>query len=116
MDYPADATFYVRLALMHPRPGQDDRVSEVMDGLLAHFATQAGFVRGYKLTAEPHDPQGRVGRLTVWTTEADANSAAISQYVLSARSELMLLVEEDSHVERSYTAFDPQLAEAASES
>ena len=23
MDYPADATFYVRLSLMHPKPGQD---------------------------------------------------------------------------------------------
>ena len=24
MDYPADATFYVRLSLMHPKPGQGD--------------------------------------------------------------------------------------------
>jgi hypothetical protein len=114
VDYPADATFYVRLALMRPRPGQDKRVSEVIDGLLAHFATQPGYVRGYKLTGEPHVPEGQVGRLTVWASEADANHAAIAQYVLSARSELMRLVDEDSHVERSYTAFDPQLAQAAS--
>lgn len=29
MDYPADATFYVRLALVNPKPGQDDRVSRL---------------------------------------------------------------------------------------
>jgi len=29
------------------------------------------------------------------------------------RAELMRHIEEDSHVERSYTAYDPQLAQAS---
>ena len=113
MDYPADATFYVRLSLMHPRPGRDERVSQITDDLLEFLATQPGYVRGYKLSGELHDPQGRVGRLTVWSSEADANRAATSQHDLAARSELLQLIEEGSHVERSYTAFDPQLASAS---
>jgi hypothetical protein len=37
----------------------------------------------------------------------DADQAAQSQHVLSLRSELLLLIEEGSHVEHSYEAFDP---------
>ncbi len=114
MDYPAEATFYVRLSLMHPKPGQEERVSQIMDDLLSFLANQPGYVRGFKLSGEPHDPQGRVGRLIVWSSEADANRAATTQHDLSVRSELMRLIEEDSHVERSYTAIDPQLAKTSS--
>jgi hypothetical protein len=111
MDYPAEATFYVRLSLMDPKPGQEELVSGVMDHLLEFFATQPGHVRGYKLLSG--DPQGRYGRLTVWKSEQDADNTANTQHVLAVRSELLLLIEEGSHVERSYTAFDPQLAKAS---
>ncbi len=111
MDYPADATFYVRLSLVIARPGEEERVSRIVDDLLEYFVTQPGFVRGYKLVREHPDP--RMGRLTVWRSEQDADHAAQTQHVLSVRSELMLLVEEDFHIERSYTAYDPQLAKAS---
>ncbi len=111
MEYPADATFYVRLSLMNPKAGKDDLVSGIMDHLLEFFATQPGYVRGYALLSG--DPQGRCGRLTVWNSEQEADHAANTQHVLSVRSELLLLIEEDSHVERSYTAFDPLLAKAS---
>ncbi|MCH8066089.1 MAG: hypothetical protein IIC90_09730 [Chloroflexi bacterium] len=110
MDYPAEATFYVRLSLMHPKPGQEERVSQILDDLLRFLPTQPGYVRGYKLSGEAHDPQGPVGRLVLWSSETDANNAATTQHDLSVRSELMQLIDEDSHVEHSYTAFDPQLA------
>ncbi len=113
MDYPAEARFYVRLYVMHPKPGQEERVSQILDDLLRFLPTQPGYVRGYKLSGEPHDPQGRVGRLIVWSSEADANHAATTQHDLSIRSELMQIIQEDSHVERSYTAFDPQLASSS---
>ena len=112
MDFPAEATFYIRLSLMDPKPGKDDLVSGLMDNLLQFFSTQPGYVRGYKLISG--DPQGRIGRLGVWRSEHDADAAAQSAHVLSVRSELMGLIEEDSHIERSYTAFDPQLAEGSS--
>ena len=112
MDYPADATFYIRLSLAEPRRGEEERVSQIQDDLLEFFSTQPGFVRGYKLLTG--DPQSRCGRLTVWKSEEDRDQAANTQHVLSTRSELMGLVVEDSHAERSYTAYDPQLAKTLS--
>ena len=108
MEYPADATFYVRLSLVTAKPGEEERVSQMMDGLLEFLATQPGYVRGYKLIRTYPDP--RTGRITVWKSEQDADHAAQTQHILSVRSELMQLVEEDFHIERSYTAYDPQLA------
>ncbi len=111
MDYPADATFYVRLSLMIAKAGDEGRVSQIMDDLLEFLSTQPGYMRGYKLIREHPDP--RTGRLTVWRSEEECDHAAQTQHVLSVRSELMQLVEEDSHIERSYTAYDPQLAKAS---
>ncbi len=111
MDYPAESTFYIRLSLMDPKPGKDDLVSGLMDNLLQFFSTRPGYVRGYSLLSG--DPQGRVGRITMWDSEEEADHAANTQHVLSVRSELLQLIEEDSHIERSYTAFDPQLAKGS---
>lgn len=111
MDYPADATFYVRLSLVQPKEGADDKISAMQDDLLQFFATQPGYVRGYKLIREFPDP--RIGRISVWQSEGDAENAAGAQHVLSVRSELIHLIEAEPQIERSYTAFDPQLAAAA---
>jgi quinol monooxygenase YgiN len=105
------STFYVRLSLMVPKRGCAERVSKITDELLDYFSQQPGYVRGYKLTTS--DGSGELGRLTVWTSEQEADRVATSEHVLAVRSELMQLIEEDSHVERSFTAFDPQLARAA---
>lgn len=109
MDYPADATFYVRLSLMIPKPGKEDEVSQIIDDLLEFFPGQPGYVRGYKLVRTY--PFHGVGRLTVWRSERDADSAANAQHVLAVRSELLQITEED-HIERAYTAHDPQVAKA----
>jgi len=114
MDYPPDATFYVRLSLVTAKPGHEERVSEIMDGLLEFMATQPGYVRGYKLIRKYPDP--RTGRITVWKSEEDADRAAQTQHILSVRSELLQLVEEHFHIERSYTAYDPQLAKTLASS
>ena len=112
MDYPASATLYVRLSLMNPRPGEEKLVAGLMDNLLEFFAEQAGYVRGYALL--DGDPQGRVGRITLWESEEQADHAANTQHVLTVRAEIMQRIEEDSHIERSYTALDPLLAKASS--
>lgn len=111
MDYPKEATFYVRLSLMNPKPGKDKLVAGLMDNLLESFADQPGYVRGYALI--DGDPQGRVGRITMWASEQEADRAANTQHVLTVRSEIMQLIEDDSHIERSYTALDPGLAKAS---
>ncbi len=112
MDYPADATFYIRLSLMNPKPGEEKLVAGLMDNLLDYFTKQPGYVRGYALL--DGDPQGRVGRITLWESEEQADHAANTQHVLTVRSEIMLRIEENSHIERSYTALDPLLAKASS--
>lgn len=115
MDYPPEAKFYVRLTLVNPKAGQDERFSELTDDLLQFFSTQPGFVRGYKMLArEPDAPQGRIARLTVWASEEEADRAANTQHVLAVRSELLQLIEEDSRLALSYTAYDPQIAKAVS--
>lgn len=111
MDYPKEATFYVRLSLMNPKAGKEELVAGLMDSLLEFFSGQPGYARGYCLV--DGDPQGRVGRITMWRSEEEADRAANTQHVLTVRSEIMQLVEDDSHVERSYTALDPALAKAS---
>lgn len=108
MDYPAEATFYVRLSLMNALPGNEERVSQIQDELLTFLIGKPGYVRGYKLTSG--DPQGRIGRLGVWRAEHDAEAQANDEHVLSLRSEMLRLIEKDSHAEHSYTALDPQVA------
>ncbi len=108
MEYPAEATFYVRISLMKAKEGSQELVAALMDNLLTFFIGKPGYVRGYALLEG--DPRGRVGRITVWNSEEEADQAANTQHVLTVRSEIMPLVEIDSHVERSFTAFDPELA------
>ncbi|MBI4571361.1 MAG: antibiotic biosynthesis monooxygenase [Chloroflexi bacterium] len=108
MDYPANATLYVRLSLMLPRDGELERVVELHRRLVEWLPSLPGFVRGYLIVSG--DPQGRVGHLNVWRSEDDADHAAQTDHVLATRAELKLLVDEDSHAEHSYVAYDPQLA------
>jgi quinol monooxygenase YgiN len=95
---------YVRISLMTPHPGHERAVAEIMDDLVSFYAKQPGYVSGYKLAAA--DGLGDVGRVTIWKSEHDAEAAAQTNHVLSKRSELNELIEEDSHVERSYAAED----------
>ena len=81
MDYPAEATFYVRLSLMNPKPGEEKLVAGLMDNLLEFFSDKPGYVRGYALL--DGDPQGRVGRITMWKSEEQADHAANTQHVLA---------------------------------
>jgi quinol monooxygenase YgiN len=110
MDYPAEATFYVRLSLMLPKEGERERVLELHRELVEWLHGQPGFVRGYVI--EAGDPAGRVGHLNVYESEEAADRVAQTQHVLAVRADLLLLIDEGSQAERSYVAYDPQLAQA----
>ncbi len=112
MNYPAEGAFYVSLSLMKPKPNEEKLVAGLMDNLLEFFARQPGYERGYALLEG--ETQGRVGRITLWESEEQADHAANTQHVLTVRAEIMQRIEEDSHVERSFTAIDPALAKASS--
>ena len=111
MEYPANATFYVRLSLMVPKEGMRDRVLDLHRKLVDWLQGQPGFIRGFLMVEG--DPEERVGHLNIYDSEQQANQVAQSQHVLSVRSELKLLIEEDTQLEISWTAYDPQLAKKA---
>ena len=96
--------YYIRMSLMRPRAGYEAQVASIMDDLVTHYSKQPGYVLGYKLLAADED--GDVGRVTVWISQQTADAVAQSGHVLSVRSELLPLVEEDSSVERSFLAED----------
>lgn len=107
MTKPSDGTFYIRLSLMIPRSGLEAEVLELHRNLVASLTGQPGFVRGFVITG---DHWGRVGHMSIYESEAAADRVANTQHVLSVRSQLLLLIAEESHVERSYYVDDPQLA------
>ncbi|MEX2225115.1 MAG: hypothetical protein WEB52_01550 [Dehalococcoidia bacterium] len=93
---------YIRLSLMNPKPGKDHEVAAIMDDLVTYYKQQDGFVDGYKLRAA--DETGDIGRVTVWRSEEEADRTAQNTHVMSRRSDLMPLIEEGSHEERSFFA------------
>lgn len=93
---------YVRVSLMRPKPGCEHEVARMMDELVSFYAKQPGFLNAYKLRSA--DDGGQFGRVTVWQSGELADATAQSAHVLARRSELHLLIEEDSHVEWSFQA------------
>ncbi|MGB2694046.1 MAG: hypothetical protein WBD55_02525 [Dehalococcoidia bacterium] len=105
MDYPTEATAVVRLSLMQPKPGAQERVLELQQQIVSWLPGKPGSIAGYIIVGG--DPQGRVGHVSIFRSEQDADQAAQSDHVLAIRSELLLVIEEDSHVEHSYIGVDP---------
>ena len=93
---------YIRISLMTPKDGAEQQLAAIMDDLLAFYARQQGYLAGYKLLSADEDEQ--IGRVTIWEDEDAADATAQMAHVLSKRSEIAPLIEEDSHQERSYTA------------
>ncbi len=94
---------YIRVSYMTPRPGQEARVAEILGRLAEAYASRPGYIQGYvmhpRTDAAPSETR-RLGRVGVWET-ADAAEAA-GQRVIALRSELLPLVDEDSHVELTF--------------
>jgi hypothetical protein len=91
---------YVRVSQMLPNPGSADRVTELLDDLSRFYATQPGYIEGWRLAS--HAPAAHVGRLGLWESEGAAVVAAQSDHALAVRSELNLVVQSGSHEEHAY--------------
>ena len=98
----AGAVVYVRLSLVQPKAGNEARVAQIEGDLMGFFAAQSGYLGGYRITGG--DAEGRIGRLTFWQSDDAADRVAQTDRVLALRSELMLLIEEETHVEVSWVA------------
>lgn len=105
MDYPTEATACIRLSLMHPKKGELEHVLRLQREIVRWLQGKPGYLGGYVIVGG--DPQGRVGHVSIYASEHDADQAAQSDHVLAIRSELLLIIEEGSHVEHSYLGVDP---------
>jgi quinol monooxygenase YgiN len=93
---------YVRISYMTPKTGQGGAVEELLAKLSEFYVAEAGYVTGYHLRPHEGDPNGRMGRMGVWESEEHAVHAAQTEHALALRSELLRLVDEDSHEELSF--------------
>ena len=93
---------FIRMSLMTAKHGHEDAVAAIMDDLVTFYSQQPGYIVGYKLKSA--DDVGDIGRVTVWKSGEDADSTAQTNHVMSRRSDLMPLIEDGSHVERSFYA------------
>lgn len=95
---------FIRIALMKPIDGHEAELRKLHKELIQFFKTLQGFVEGYVI--ETTDDTGRIGRVTVWEQDADADHAAMQQHTLTVRSSMLQLIEEDTaaHRELAYKA------------
>jgi hypothetical protein len=100
----AGTEFYIRLSLMVPKEGMTEQVLSLHQKLVDSLPSQPGFVRGFVITG---DRWGRVGHLNIYESEEAADHVATTQHILSIRSELLQLIDEETHIERSYTVYEP---------
>lgn len=106
----ADDRLYVRLSLSKAKAGSEQEAAKIEDDLMSFFAQQPGYVWGYRIL--PEEAGGRGGRLTLWQSNQDADRAAQTEHVLAQRSELLLLIEEDTHVEDGWIAREVMAAKS----
>lgn len=100
---------YVRVSFMVPHQGSEPEVEAVLRRLSDFYVNQPGYITGWVLTPHEHMRTKRYGRVGVWATEDDAERAAQEDGVLSLRSQLRRLVDEDAHEELSFHG-DPDQA------
>ena len=99
---------FIRLSMMTPRPGQEQRVNELIDQLLKFYEDRPGFVTAYRLMSDTHAGTGRVGRLSIWESEEETHRTATEQRDMALQAELKLFVVDETHQEFSFRATRPR--------
>ena len=93
---------FIRMSLMTPRSGQEKELTDLLDRLVQYFQDMPGFITAYRLSSDPHSEDGRVGRISIWESEDDANRMASDQHNLALQAEIMRLAVGATHEERSF--------------
>lgn len=93
---------FIRLSLMTPRPGQEQRVADLIDQLLDFYQGRPGFITAYRLTPDKHSGSPRVGRISVWESEGETHRTATEPRDMALQSELKLAVIDETHEEYSF--------------
>ena len=74
----------------------------LLDQLVQYFHDKPGFIAAYRLSSDPHATDKRVGRISIWESEDDANRMSSDQHDLALQSEIKLLAVETTHEEQSF--------------
>ena len=82
---------YIRLSVVKPRPGHEERAVELLKALSATTENSPGWEANYVL--RPHDNSGEIARISIYEDELSAEREAATPSVLSLRSELLLVIE-----------------------
>ena len=93
---------FIRISLMTPRSGQEDKLANLLDRLVEYFPGKSGFIAAYRLSPDPHSRDKRVGRISIWESEAHANRMSSDQHDLALQAEIKLLAIDTTHEERSF--------------
>ena len=93
---------FIRISLMTPRPGQEQALTGLLDRLVEYFHDKPGFIAAYRISADPHAKDDRVGRISIWQSEEDANRMSSDKHDLALQSEIKLLAVDATHEEYSF--------------
>ena len=93
---------FVRVTYVVPRDGQVERVRVQLKKLSDYYATQPGYIEGYLLLPHPEASPPALGRFGVWDNDRSAEDAAQTEHAMALRSEMLRLIDEDSHLEYTF--------------
>src|SRR5688572_17106601 len=93
---------FIRMSLMTPRPGQEEELANLLDRLVQHFHGKPGFIAAYRISSDPHTRDKRIGRISIWESEDDANRMSSDQHDLALQAEIKLLAVDATHEEHSF--------------
>ena len=89
-----------RQSVFFVTPEHERQVGELLDQLEASAAALPGYVMGFRYRATTNP--GEFGRISVWHSQDDANTAAQNQHIMALRSQVMNIAriheELDEHV------------------
>jgi hypothetical protein len=93
---------FIRLSLMTPRSGQEEALTDLLDRLVKYFQDKPGCIAACRISADPHATDKRVGKISIWESEEDANRMSSDQHDLALEAEIKLLAVDTTHEEHSF--------------
>ena len=93
---------FIRLSLMTARSGEEERLADLLDRLVQYFHDKPGFIAAYRISHDQHSKDARVGRISIWESEDDANRMSSDQHDLALQAEIKLLAVDATHEEHSF--------------
>ena len=89
----------MRLSTFTPKPGNEERIANLLEALDTAFSLQQGYVLGLRFTGRADSPE--VGRIFVWESREAADTAESSPEAspLSRRIEAL---SEDARLNRTF--------------